>query len=352
MERLLYHIDVITRQRNRGQLEASLVGAMRELVGAERVGLYKLFSPPGDLMVGLAAEAAPQAVRILDDGISWPEGTGSLERFPNLHTCLAQGKPLADNDPADGQPRTAFVIAGIALQPFGFIVVHSLVPLDAAAAEIITGLLAVFRNCVALLDYSEIDTLTGLLNRKTFDEYLINILSHVANEGDLKPGSMHLPRRRQAHKLAHHHWLGVIDIDHFKAINDKFGHLIGDEVLILVANQMKSAFRSQDKLFRFGGEEFVVLLKPTELSNAFATMERYRKEVAEFSFPQVGRVTISAGFTRIGLYDTPSIILDNADEALYYAKEHGRNQVWCYEELIDSGKLKKHQTLHTDVELF
>jgi diguanylate cyclase (GGDEF)-like protein len=168
----------------------------------------------------------------------------------------------------------------------------------------------------------------------------------------MQPGSIHVPRRRQAQKLVHHHWLGVIDIDHFKNINDNFGHLIGDEVLILVSNLMKSAFRSQDKLFRFGGEEFVVLLKPTELANALATFERYRKEVDGFRFPQVEHVTISAGFTRIGLYDTPSMILDNADEALYYAKEHGRNLVFCYEELIDAGKLVKHQMLHTDAEIF
>ncbi|OHC66856.1 MAG: hypothetical protein A2045_02445 [Rhodocyclales bacterium GWA2_65_20] len=352
MERLLYHIDAITRQRNRGQLEASLVGALREVVGAERVGLYKLFAASDDLMVGLAAEATAGATHILDDGISWPEGTGSLERFPHLHDCLAHGRPHADRDPASGLPRLACVIDGAGQQTFGFVVMQSRNRLDAGATAIVNGLLAVFRNCVALLDYSEIDTLTGLLNRKTFDEYLINILSHAANEGDFAPGSMQLPRRRQAQKHMNLHWLGVIDIDHFKAINDKFGHLIGDEVLILIANLMKSAFRSHDRLFRFGGEEFVVLLKPTELANARATFERYRKEVDDFRFPQVEHVTISAGFTRIGLYDTPSMILDNADEALYYAKEHGRNRICCYEELIDAGRLEKRQILHTDAEIF
>jgi diguanylate cyclase (GGDEF)-like protein len=299
MERLLHHVDLISRQRNRGQLEASLVAALRELLDAEWVGLYKLFTPPGDLMVGLAAESSPAETLILDDGISWPEGTGSLERFPHLHTCMAHGQPYDDRHPVSGSPRTSFVVAGVGSQLFGFIVVQSTKPLGGRGMAVAKGLLSLFRNCVALLDYSEIDTLTGLLNRKTFDEYLINILSHVANEGDATAGGLHLPRRRQAQKLVNHHWLGVIDIDHFKPINDTFGHLIGDEVLILVANLMKSAFRSQDKLFRFGGEEFVVLLKPTELANATATFERYRREVDEFGFPQVGHVTISAGFTRI-----------------------------------------------------
>ncbi|MDD5250894.1 MAG: GGDEF domain-containing protein [Rhodocyclaceae bacterium] len=352
MERLLQHVDIMSRQRNRGQLEAGLVDALRELAGAERACLYKLFTPPGDLMVGLAAAADATGARLLDDGVSWPEGTGSLGRFPHLHACLAHGGSFEDIEPGSSLHRHAFVIAGIGQEAFGFATLKCRAPLDAARRAIVAGLIALFRNCLALLDYSEIDTLTGLLNRKTFDEYLITILSHVANEGDAPSASRHLPRRRQPGKHTQHHWLGVIDIDHFKTINDKFGHLIGDEVLILIANLMKSAFRSQDKLFRFGGEEFVVLLKPTDLASAHAIFERYRKAIDEHLFPQVEHVTVSAGFTRIGLYDTPSIILDDADEALYFAKENGRNRVCCYEDLIDAGKLVKHQVLHTDVELF
>jgi diguanylate cyclase (GGDEF)-like protein len=351
MERLLQHVDIISRQRNRGQLEASLVEALRALTGAECARLYKLFTPPGDLMVGMAAEAVVSGVQILDDGISWPDGTGSLERFSHIRACFAAGDHFNDIEPAGGLHRHTFAIAGIGHEPFGFVTLKCRSPLDVGGRAIVGGLVALFRNCVALLDYSEIDTLTGLLNRKTFDEYLINILSHVANEGDLTT-PRHGPRRRQPAQQVQNHWLGVIDIDHFKSINDRFGHLIGDEVLILVANMMKSAFRSHDKLFRFGGEEFVVLLKPTDLASASTIFERYRKAIDEHRFPQVEHVTVSIGFTRIGLYDTPSIILDDADEALYFAKEHGRNRVCCYEELIAAGDLVKHQVMHTDVELF
>jgi diguanylate cyclase (GGDEF)-like protein len=351
MERLLQHVDVISRQRNRGQLEASLVEALRELASAESVRLYKLFSPPDDLMVGLAAEADADGLHMLDDGISWPEGIGAIARYPHLGACLAAGRH-DDVDPDSGLHRHSFSVAGIGQECFGFITLKCRVPLDGVKPAVVAGLLALFRNCVALLDYSEIDTLTGLLNRKTFDEYLINILSHVADGGDAAAAPRRGPQRRRPASHTQHHWLAVIDIDHFKSINDRFGHLIGDEVLILVANLMKSTFRSHDKLFRFGGEEFVVLLKPTDLANAHAIFERYRKAIAEHEFPQVGTVTVSVGFTRIGLYDTPSIILDDADEALYFAKENGRNRVCCYEELIDAGKLVKRQVMHTDVELF
>src|SRR5512136_1252818 len=111
MDRLLHHVDIVSRQRNRAQLEASLVEALRELTGAESARLYKLFTPPGDVMVGLAAEADANGVRILDDGISWPEGTGSVERFPHLHACFAQGGCFDDAEPASGLSRHAFTIA-------------------------------------------------------------------------------------------------------------------------------------------------------------------------------------------------------------------------------------------------
>lgn len=350
MDRLLHHIDQITRQRNRGQLEGCLTLAMRELLAARYARLYKLFLPPGDLLVGLAAEANEDQFKIFDDGMSWPEGTGSIDYHPLLHRCLIEQCPQSES--AANGIHTVFLVRSAGRDPFGFLVLITEQELDEPKLRIVDGLLTVFRNCLALLDYSEIDTLTGLLNRKTFDEYLINILSQLTNEDDSRLSSGKLPHRRRARPNINHHWLGVIDIDHFKSINDRFGHLIGDEVLILVANLMKSSFRSQDKLFRFGGEEFVVLLKPTEYEHALACFERYRREVENFTFPQVGQVTVSTGFTRISLHDTPSAILDNADEALYWAKEHGRNQVSCYEKLIEMGALQKHTVTSNEIELF
>ena len=76
-------------------------------------------------------------------------------------------------------------------------------------------------------------------------------------------------------------WLAVVDIDHFKLVNDRFGHLYGDEVLILVANILRSSFRNQDRIFRFGGEEFVVLLRAATLENARQGFDRFRTHWSE-----------------------------------------------------------------------
>jgi diguanylate cyclase (GGDEF)-like protein len=123
-------------------------------------------------------------------------------------------------------------------------------------------------------------------------------------------------------------------------------------VLILMSDLMRESFRVQDKLFRFGGEEFVALLRPAELAHAKRAFDRFRARVESHVFPQVGNVTISIGFARIRLGDTPALVLDSADEALYWAKEHGRNQCHAYETLLETGQLNRPAEAVSEIELF
>jgi len=127
--------------------------------------------------------------------------------------------------------------------------------------------------------------------------------------------------------------LGAMDIDHFKRVNDTYGHLYGDEVLLHFAQLMERHFRYTDFLFRFGGEEFIVLLTNTDATGARRALERFRQIVSEFDFPSVGQVTVSIGFTRIEPETLPTTLVDWSDRALYYAKEHGRNQVVHYADI-------------------
>jgi len=354
VNQLLQHVDLITRSRNRGTIEAAIIVAINKLLGAARTELHKIFMPPGDVLVGLAAEVGTGELDgpiTYDDGFSWPEQIGSIESSPHFQACFGCDQPCQDKLP-DGNIRTLVLVRTEQHEPYAFLAVLRPDALTGDELELIQGFVRLLRNCLSMLDYSETDTLTRLLNRKTFDEYLIKILANIPNQDDAESGALHLPHRRQSHPEARDHWLGVMDIDHFKSINDRFGHLIGDEVLILLANLMRESFRVQDKLFRFGGEEFVALLRPAEFAHAAATFERFRNRVESFEFPQVGRVTVSIGFTRIKLGDTLSMILDSADEALYWAKEHGRNQSHSYESLIAAGKLERHQAVASDIELF
>lgn len=193
----------------------------------------------------------------------------------------------------------------------------------------------VYGNHVRLLDYSELDSLTRLLNRKTFDETFDRLL--VNGESD-DPDDEQAERRNSQNGPP---WLGVIDIDHFKRVNDTFGHLFGDEVLLRVAELMRRTFRQGDRLFRFGGEEFVVILNAADEELATRGFDRFREAVENHEFPQVGQVTCSVGMTRVENIDVPTDVVGRADEALYFAKENGRNQVRCYEILLAEGNIVK-----------
>lgn len=122
----------------------------------------------------------------------------------------------------------------------------------------------------------------------------------------------------------------VIDIDHFKRINDRYGHSAGDHVLIETANQLRKNCRESDSVFRFGGEEFVVVLSQTEENGASAIAERIRHAIATMNaqYEQWGiHVTASIGIACLSRGEGLRAWFDRADRALYLAKQAGRNRV-------------------------
>jgi len=118
------------------------------------------------------------------------------------------------------------------------------------------------------------------------------------------------------------------DLDHFKEVNDNYGHLIGDNVLASVTNIVSKANRSADIFARYGGEEFIILAPETDLSGALIHAERLRNDIEKFEFKTAGHITSSFGVADFNA-ETDSIetLLERADKALYMAKEYGRNRV-------------------------
>lgn len=218
--------------------------------------------------------------------------------------------------------------------------------------ELLAGVVNIYSDFISVLEESERDVLTGLLNRKTFDTRLNDLLHE--NYQNTKSDSVKGEKRLYASRLAPEEksdWIGVLDIDFFKKINDGFGHIYGDEVLLLFSDLMRKVFRNNDLLFRFGGEEFVVFLLNVDQKGAEQGFERFRQELEKFSFPQVGQVTVSIGMTSMDEKSHTATLLDQADKALYYAKEHGRNQVCNYLKLIKQGKLVEEQVVN-DIDIF
>ncbi|MEG0821596.1 MAG: GGDEF domain-containing protein [Burkholderiaceae bacterium] len=209
--------------------------------------------------------------------------------------------------------------------------------LSSCDGQLIEGFLRIYRNHLDLLDYGEHDTLTGLLNRKPFAQIFAQRTAPPTRKAARKVQFIGDARKSVAGASE---WLAIIDIDHFKRINDRFGHVFGDEVLLLLARLMKASFRSCDTLFRLGGEEFAVLLSGADASGAQTAFEHFRERVAAYAFPQVKGVTVSVGYGRATRAAGAMAAYEQADAALYYAKEHGRNRTCNFESLIAQGDLK------------
>jgi len=155
---------------------------------------------------------------------------------------------------------------------------------------------------------SETDPLTGIYNKGKFNQVLEEELKKVKRYG--RP-------------------LGVIlfDIDHFKKINDTYGHQVGDYVLKTIAKLVKENIRDTDTFARWGGEEFVILAPETDLNGLKTLAEKLRKIIENHDFEPVKKVTSSFGITEAVPEDTTDTVIKRADEALYLAKERGRNRV-------------------------
>lgn len=202
--------------------------------------------------------------------------------------------------------------------------------------SIVHGVLEVFANYYELLDTSQRDQLTGLLNRYSLEtnlDRLWNLLSARMHDSENETS-----RRDRTPKT---YWLCVLDIDHFKSINDNYGHIMGDEVLILVTRLLQKSFRQADLLYRYGGEEFIAIIAANDLDSATLAFERARKKIEQFQFPQVGHVTISGGFAGADPRVLPQEVIHRADSSLYAAKNAGRNRIYHYDTLVKEGVLRE-----------
>jgi diguanylate cyclase (GGDEF)-like protein len=165
-----------------------------------------------------------------------------------------------------------------------------------------------------LHDAARTDPLTGVANRRRFLEVFTREFERA---------------RRYGTPLA----CVILDLDHFKQINDRYGHIVGDRVLVAAAHAFKGSLRAPDTIARWGGEEFVVLLPQTDLTGAESLAERCRRSLEDVLVTAAGgervSVTVSVGVAGYPApaFDSPDALLKSADDALYRAKSAGRNRV-------------------------
>lgn len=339
-EELLNSVIKITKTRDVDSLEYSLISTIQEFIGCKEVAVYKDLQ----LQNEIAIERSLSLKVFADRGFEWEEREIVQKPDSELVSCL-QSACIITVQSSDGIERRWLPII-LLDKPIGAIAIVSN-GLKSSDQVLLNAFCRIFENYLTILHENERDKLTGLLNRQTFEKKLKQLMEKqvIKQHKTVRQSDL-----RSQHKGATS-WLAMVDIDHFKKVNDSYGHVCGDEVLLLLAQKMRQFFRSSDLLFRFGGEEFVMVFEPTDYDSIAAKLNKFMDLIRETHFPFIRNLTISIGMSRISPYDFPITVLENADKALYYAKEHGRDQICFYEALIDEDLIETNQE-GNDIDLF
>lgn len=322
---VLEKVISLTGERDSGALELALAQTLFTIADVKNLALHSAGN------INRVKHAISNSEEIAsDEGIE-------LEIIDALSECLKTAK--ITNILHNKKRLTLFPIVCSKKQPLAIIIVEETANTHDHALTI--QILKIYHNFVALMNDNERDTLTGLLNRKTFDHQINSIIANLQNKQARRKDENDDPT-----------FLAIFDIDHFKRVNDTHGHLMGDEVLLLFSRLMDNSFRDNDLLFRFGGEEFLCIFQCPSDEIMSDVLNRFREAVADYNFPQVGKVTVSCGFTEVDAFDLSSSIIDRADVSLYHAKNNGRNQVCLHEQLVASGILSENDNSGGEIELF
>jgi len=344
MPTLIEHLIKLTDHRDRDLLELTLSKALIGLLPIERVVMARVVTEDSSKRwLEIASLDARGGGRVVDPlRVDFSALRPVEDDKDRLHCLQSRSNVEVAWAGADGPRITYLPLFNDARNDDeGVVEVHSGSPLTNEQYLTIGAVLHVFRNMYNLLAYSDRDALTGLLNRKSLDDTFYSAVLEELEEG--KESRMRAlsapiePGQERRHRVPPNYWLGTVSVDHFDVLGNKNGHLIAEEVLLLVARIMNNTFRTYDRIYRFGGEQFAVLMHCPEEALVLAAFERFRANMERFNFPQVGRVTASAGFTRISADDSPSTALERAERAVEYGQHHGHNKVFSHGELVRKG---------------
>ena len=347
MGTLIEHIIRLTDHRERDLLELTLSKALINLLPLQRVVIARVFNEEGVSrwleVVTLDAKGGGKVVDPLRvDFHELPALEDEKDRF----RCIQARNLVEVAWAGENGPRISYLplFEGIRSDEDGVLEIHSQAPLPEPQLQIIEVLLRVYRNMFRLLAYSDRDGLTGLFNRKSLDDTFYSAVLEELDQGVStdKPSRMEAkvpPKQERRHRVPPNYWFGSITVDHFGLLGDRTGHLIAEEVLLLVSRILGNTFRTYDRLYRLGGEQFAVLMHCPDEALVLAAFERLRANMEKFNFPQVGRVTASAGFTKISADDSPSSTLERTEKVIDYARRQGGNRVYSYTDLLAQGAL-------------
>jgi len=344
MPTLTEHIIKLTDHRDRELLELTLSKALIDLLRIDRVVISRVVSEEGvKRWMDVASLDCRGGGKVIDPMRVDFQTLRLLEDQRERLLCIETRDKVELAWAGEDGPRISCLplYADSRTDDEGVVEIHSGSALNEGQLQVVNDMIHVFRNMYSLLAYSDRDALTGLLNRKSLDDSFYSAVLEEMDHGiENQLGVLEtnvLPVSERRHRVPPNYWLGTLSVDNFSSVSDRSGHLIAEEVLLLVARIMNNTFRTYDRIYRFGGEQFAVLMHCPDEALVLAAFERCRANMEKFNFPQVGRITSSSGFTRITPDDSPSTALERADRAVSHAQNHGYNQVFSHDDLIRKG---------------
>ncbi len=324
---LLGKLGKMTSIRDTEVLEQSLLRTLGPLLGVLDTSLYRT-----DEQQNMVRVINYHRSKVIEaDGVA--RMVERVEEVSRLNDLPAEVIALTDNVRLLGKPCTRKVGKELLVayplfggnDVCGYFVFQRDREVQAAEDATIRGVLEVFSNYYALLDISQRDRLTGLFNRQALEgsfERIWRVLGRPDHFAEREDGRRTLP--------GENYWLAVIDIDHFKKINDGYGHDIGDAVLRNFYKAAAAAIRPDDMLGRAGGEEWLLVMPVAQPGAEQAVFERMRNAVANMpsdGLPAGLSVSFSMGVARLQPGEALTHVLRRADLALYEAKQSGRDRM-------------------------
>jgi diguanylate cyclase (GGDEF)-like protein len=332
---LIDQLAELTGHRNRQHADMLLLDTLQEVLAPADVALHRSVGESPDLRWLSCSRLSDGTCERSDSDAGTPV---DVDKLPALQTqpawaeCLRQLSPMEHAD----EPGTLLLPLVVGTQGTGVVELRRPQPLSDFMRRTAEAIVRFYGNFLALLDYGERDALTGLLNRKTFNDSFMRAVLQPAADEPTPPVQ---------------YYLAVLAVDQLKQVKDNLGHLIGDEVVMLTARILRAVLRVDDGLFRFGGDEFFVLLEAASEDEVHAILEQVRAPVAQYHYPQVGNVTLRAGFTAVQRSDLPPSAIGRADRALQQAMARGGNCV-VGPSKMDAAGLSEAASGGGDVDLF
>ena len=340
MSTFIEHIVRLTDHRDRDLLELTLSKALLDLLPVGRIVIARVMREEGESRwLEVARLDAKGGGRVIDPLRIDFSSLVKLEDAPDRLKCLELRDRVEIAWAGPEGPRITMLplFSQLREEDQGVLELHSEAALNDEHLQVIDNMRRIYRNMYSLLEFSDRDALTGLLNSKSLDDAFYSAVLEDMNELPASRSQNAQADQERRHRVPANYWLGSVKIDNFALIAERHGRPIADEILSRVARILGNTFRTYDRLYRLSEDHFGVLLHCPDEALVLGAFGRFRANVEKYTFTQVGRVTVSCGFTTVLADDSPSSAIEKTIKAVDFARRSGGNKACSYPGLARRG---------------